>query len=205
MFYLKEAFKNLRVEHLFESCSHNLDLNRNRTDTLAKKNTPTSTCPPSNHLSRFIKVKAHMYDFLFVLPFSLTCIHNPLKSSQARLSFLIPPLQCICINCEHVTNCSAYHFVETQHSQPHVYTGDPLKMWEPLNGNPTINATIRSSSTNKSNLWSDSISPSVPATGSDTTVEYDVIKCASFVHSPDKWLSNIPQEILSLNPTFVPS
>lgn len=28
--------------------------------------------------------------------------------------------QCICIDCARVTNCKAYHFVETKHNQPHM-------------------------------------------------------------------------------------
>lgn len=27
---------------------------------------------------------------------------------------------CICINCSRVTNCQAYHFVESKHQQPHI-------------------------------------------------------------------------------------
>lgn len=32
---------------------------------------------------------------------------------------------CICIDCARVTNCKAYHFVETKHQQPHM-TEDPV-------------------------------------------------------------------------------
>ena len=32
---------------------------------------------------------------------------------------------CICIDCSRVTNCQAYHFVETKHGQPHM-TENPV-------------------------------------------------------------------------------
>jgi Hypothetical chloroplast protein Ycf34 len=47
---------------------------------------------------------------------------------------------CICIDCKYVTNCSAYHFVETKHEQPHM-TETPT--FEPVDGSPTIHVNIR--------------------------------------------------------------
>jgi hypothetical protein len=47
---------------------------------------------------------------------------------------------CICIDCKYVTNCSAYHFVETKHEQPHM-TENPT--FEPVDGSPTIHVNIR--------------------------------------------------------------
>ena len=47
---------------------------------------------------------------------------------------------CICINCQLVTSCKAYHFVETKHEQPHM-TNTPTFL--PREGSPTINVNIR--------------------------------------------------------------
>lgn len=38
-----------------------------------------------------------------------------------------------------------------------------------------------------------------------TTYEYDVVKCADYVHDPGCWVRNMPQEIKDANPHFVPS
>ena len=56
-------------------------------------------------------------------------------------------LHCICINCKWVTSCSAYHFVETKHEQPHM-TENPT--FEPRNGSPTIHVNIRTHETAES-------------------------------------------------------
>lgn len=40
-------------------------------------------------------------------------------------------LSCICIDCARVTNCAAYHFVETKHEQPHM---NENPTFEPVNG-----------------------------------------------------------------------
>lgn len=47
---------------------------------------------------------------------------------------------CICIDCARVTNCAAYHFVETKHEQPHM-TEDPT--FSPREGSPTIHVNVR--------------------------------------------------------------
>ena len=47
---------------------------------------------------------------------------------------------CICIDCARVTNCSAYHFVETKHEQPHI-NEDPT--FTPRDGSPTIHVNVR--------------------------------------------------------------
>ncbi|EED93068.1 predicted protein [Thalassiosira pseudonana CCMP1335] len=95
---------------------------------------------------------------------------------------------CICIHCARVTNCQAYHFVEEQHSQPHI-NKDPT--WEPRNGSPTIQVHIR------------------PETSYDlsgtTSYEYDVVECEDFVEEKDAWVKNMPEEIRIANPQFVPS
>eukprot|EP00977_Amphora_coffeiformis_P016221 scaffold4957_cov152-Amphora_coffeaeformis.AAC.1 len=38
---------------------------------------------------------------------------------------------CICIDCARVTNCAAYHFVETKHEQPHM---NENPTFEPVDG-----------------------------------------------------------------------
>ena len=48
---------------------------------------------------------------------------------------------CICINCSRVTSCQGYHFVETQHEQPHM---DENPQFDPQNGSPTIHVHYRS-------------------------------------------------------------
>ena len=48
---------------------------------------------------------------------------------------------CICINCSRVTSCQGYHFVETQHDQPHM---DENPQFDPQNGSPTIHVHYRS-------------------------------------------------------------
>ena len=47
---------------------------------------------------------------------------------------------CICIDCARVTNCAAYHFVETKHEQPHM-TDSPT--FTPRDGSPTIHVNVR--------------------------------------------------------------
>ena len=56
------------------------------------------------------------------------------SSSPSRLNM------CICINCKRVTDCAAYHFVETKHEQPHM-TETPT--FEPRDGSPTIHVHVR--------------------------------------------------------------
>jgi hypothetical protein len=38
-----------------------------------------------------------------------------------------------------------------------------------------------------------------------TTYEYDVVKCADYLHDKDCWIRNMPQAIKDANPHFVPS
>ncbi|EEC51123.1 predicted protein, partial [Phaeodactylum tricornutum CCAP 1055/1] len=49
-------------------------------------------------------------------------------------------LHCICVDCARVTNCAAYHFVETKHEQPHM-TDNPT--FTPRDGSPTIHVDVR--------------------------------------------------------------
>jgi hypothetical protein len=47
---------------------------------------------------------------------------------------------CICVDCARVIDCSAYHFVETKHEQPHM-TDNPA--FTPRDGSPTIHVNVR--------------------------------------------------------------
>ena len=66
------------------------------------------------------------------------------QNPQSFASSSIPTahLMCICINCARVINCSAYHFVETKHEQPHI-VAEPT--FTPRDGSPTIHVNIRTS------------------------------------------------------------
>lgn len=132
---------------------------------------------------------------------------------------------CICIHCTHVTNCSAYHFVEEKHEQPHM-TENPTFI--PVDGSPTIHVNIRTTSSKDpvARIWAEhreqqSIAERRAAEkGTDvneergekvydlstrTTYEYDVVKCKSYVHDEDCWVRNMPEAIRLANPKFVPS
>ena len=154
--------------------------------------------------------------------------HNNLQQQyrQRRTSLQI---MCICINCARVTNCSAYHFVEEQHSQPHI---NKQPTWEPRDGSPTIQVHIRPD-TNKQNeialdkMWEEHDDQTRQAEeaaketndGGDfplmgekqydlsgtTSYEYDVIECEDFVEEKDMWVNNMPEEIRIANPDFVPT
>lgn len=53
------------------------------------------------------------------------------SSMAARQAATSSALHCICIDCARVTNCAAYHFVETKHEQPHM---NENPTFEPVNG-----------------------------------------------------------------------
>jgi len=157
--------------------------------------------------------------------FSLTR-HLQQQYRQRRTSLQM----CICINCARVTNCSAYYFVEEQHSQPHI---NKHPNWEPRDGSPTIQVHIRPD-TNKQNelaldkMWEEHEDQTRQAEeaakekingGGDfplmgekqydlsgtTSYEYDVIECEDFVEEKDMWVNNMPEEIRNANPDFVPT
>ena len=48
-------------------------------------------------------------------------------------------LNCICVNCAFVDNCTAYHVVEAKHGQPHV-AEKPI--FTPREGSPTVAVNI---------------------------------------------------------------
>ena len=128
---------------------------------------------------------------------------------------------CICIDCARVTNCAAYHFVETKHEQPHM-TDNPT--FTPQEGSPTIHVNVRNHrnenemariwkeheqetklaqerQNDEQNLHGEKVYDPFPT----TTVEYDVVKCADFVLEKGCWVKNMPQEIKDANPDFVPT
>jgi Hypothetical chloroplast protein Ycf34 len=152
----------------------------------------------------------------------------PIKNSVRSTTKVVNNM-CICIDCARVTNCAAYHFVETKHEQPHM-TQHPT--FEPREGSPTIHVNVRTVRTNKDRqreierMWrehkaetkkamehksknDESGGPLHGETKYDlspvTTYEYDVVKCEDFVSDPGCWVRNMPQEIRKANPNFVPS
>ena len=123
---------------------------------------------------------------------------------------------CICIDCARVTNCAAYHFVETNHEQPHI-TENPT--FEPRDGNPTIHVTIRTEEerqaesrrmghgqeTKETVAHGDDFGKEKYDLSSFVSTEYDVVKCEDFVLDKGNWIRNMPEEIRKANPNFVPS
>jgi hypothetical protein len=141
------------------------------------------------------------------------------RSACSRLNM------CICVNCALVTSCTAYHFVETKHDQPHM-TETPT--FTPRDGSPTIHVNIRSirsdtdrqaevqrmwrehetetekaqsDSDSSDNLHGETVYDLTPV----TTYEYDVVKCQDYVEDLGNWVRNMPLEIRNANPNFVPS
>lgn len=153
-----------------------------------------------------------------------------LSTSSVRRAHVSTSLQCICIHCARVTNCSAYHFVEEQHTQPHL---NKNPTWEPRNGSPTIQVHIRPDVNGKvqqelGQMWNEHDSETrraeevlsssqggeeeVPLIGEKqydlrgtTSYEYDIVECEDFVLSKDNWVMNMPEEIRIANPNFVPT
>jgi hypothetical protein len=122
-----------------------------------------------------------------------------------------------------VTNCAAYHFVETKHEQPHM-TANPT--FSPREGSPTIHVNVRtqrdSNEAEMARLWQEhaqetaraeaAAEEGMPLHGETvydlspvTTVEYDVVACEDFVEDKGCWLRNMPEEIRKANPDFVPT
>jgi len=150
---------------------------------------------------------------------------NPFFSKNAAKTQLE---MCICIDCARVTNCKAYHFVETKHCQPHM-TENPT--FEPQEGSPTIHVNIRTvrgdeergkemqrmwnehtEETKRAEAAAGGAMASGPLHGEKkydlspvTTYEYDVVRCDDYVHEPGAWVKNMPEEIKECNPHFVPS
>jgi len=152
------------------------------------------------------------------------------------LHFSTTSLQmCICIHCARVTDCAAYHFVEEQHSQPHI---NKNPTWEPRNGSPTIQVHIRPDNDKQTEIelnkmWEEhkdqtrqaEVSAGISSTNDNnddvgdfplmgekqydlsgtTSYEYDVVECEDFTLEKDMWVRNMPEEIRLANPDFVPT
>jgi len=149
-----------------------------------------------------------------------------ISSTQRSGRSLASLEMCICINCERVTNCAAYHFVEEQHSQPYI---NKVPTWEPRNGSPTIQVHIRPDEDTKAQnelgkMWDEHEDQTRQAEeASDggenealfgeqqydlsgtTSYEYDVIECEDFVEDKGSWVRNMPEQIRIANPDFVPT
>lgn len=152
------------------------------------------------------------------------CVNN--DGSATMRPRRIGPSMCICINCAHVTNCTAYHFVEAKHEQPHI---NENATFTPRNGSPTIHVNVRTNrkeqdQVNEHNrMWLEHESETVKAqerAGNEgmqlrgekvydlfpvTTVEYDVVSCQDFVEDQGCWVRNMPEAIRIANPDFVPT
>ena len=128
---------------------------------------------------------------------------------------------CICIDCARVTNCAAYHFVETKHEQPHM-TEDPT--FSPREGSPTIHVNVRTQRDDQvvARMWKEHAEETKRAEAASgetsnlhgntvydlspvTTVEYDVVACEDFVQDKGCWVRHMPEEIRLANPDFVPT
>mmetsp|Transcript_38828 Transcript_38828/g.81638 ORF Transcript_38828/g.81638 Transcript_38828/m.81638 type:complete len:201 (-) Transcript_38828:1486-2088(-) len=178
-------------------------------------------------LSKASRVLSYSYRNSFGPMPASKCTQVTYSSVERQRTCNLPLLQmCICIHCARVTNCSAYHFVEQQHSQPHI---NKNPSWEPRNGSPTIQVHIRPDAENElQNMWdehedqtrqaeeavgdSDSGEDEAPLFGEKqydlsgtTSYEYDVVECEDFVEDKDSWVRNMPEEIRIANPDFVPT
>lgn len=122
---------------------------------------------------------------------------------------------CICVDCAFVTNCTAYHFVESKHEQPHM-TEHPT--FEPRNGSPTVHVNIRTRSDDQvlKRMWKEHDKETEKAGDGnsgetkydlmpETTYEYDVVACKDFVLDKGCWVRNMPEAIRLANPDFVPT
>mmetsp|Transcript_13170 Transcript_13170/g.39228 ORF Transcript_13170/g.39228 Transcript_13170/m.39228 type:complete len:157 (+) Transcript_13170:170-640(+) len=97
-------------------------------------------------------------------------------------------LNCICVNCKFVDNCTAYHIVEAKHGQPHV----ALKP-EFTPRNPTVAINVF---------------PASHLESRGVEVELDVTACDDFSSEPGRWVKMMPKGTLLKNgfdPDFVPT
>ena len=84
-------------------------------------------------------------------------------------------LNCICVNCAFVDNCTAYHVVEAKHGQPHVST-NPI--FTPREGSPTVAVNI--------------FPPDSEHKARGFEIELDVVECADFAREMGKWRKMMP-------------
>ena len=159
--------------------------------------------------------------FLINSKFASSTLNNVDSRNSQRLKLEM----CICIDCARVTNCAAYHFVETKHEQPHM---SEKPDFTPRDGSPTIHVNVRTVRENDEEIkrmWKEHKAETERAekkqneTNEDgplkgetvydlapvTTYEYDVVECDDYVHDKDCWIRNMPEEIKLLNPNFVPT
>nr|NP_053839.1 ORF34 [Porphyra purpurea]P51229.1 RecName: Full=Uncharacterized protein ycf34 [Porphyra purpurea]AAC08115.1 hypothetical chloroplast ORF 34 [Porphyra purpurea] len=73
---------------------------------------------------------------------------------------------CICINCNHIAECSTYHLIESRHKQVHI-NENPSFMPE----FPVIHVNISSNSR-------------------INQIDWDLVECLSFVEKPNSWNLN---------------
>ena len=128
---------------------------------------------------------------------------------------------CICINCRFVDRCTTYHWVETQHEQPHVTSGPDFEPSDPqsADGRRATHPRPRTEDTDRPIPFPDTpavqvfirseaaaaaaaAAPGAPDAGSEEpeaskaqsllTTEYDVYRCDSFAEEKGKWLRLMP-------------
>mmetsp|Transcript_25430 Transcript_25430/g.58676 ORF Transcript_25430/g.58676 Transcript_25430/m.58676 type:complete len:217 (-) Transcript_25430:288-938(-) len=162
--------------------------------------------------SSFSKRAAYFQPTILSSPLSPFCWYNNRRNFKTTT-------MCICINCARVTDCAAYHFVETKHNQPHMKENPTFT---PRNGSPTVEVHIRPLPSGSvfddlvmdHNKAHDSFGNKINGGEADgsavsykpqSAVEYDVIRCEDFVDAPGTWVQNMPDEIRRMNPNFVPT
>lgn len=98
-----------------------------------------------------------------------------------------PPQACICINCKWVDRCKTYHWVETQHEQPHVARAPDF---DPTD--PQIQVFIRKED-EESDVTDGADDGSTDGmTESVMTTEFDVFACDAFAEDQGKWIRLMP-------------
>ena len=114
--------------------------------------------------------------------------------SMRTASFLLPrlstALHCICVHCALVDSCKVYHFIEEQHSQPHV-TSSPT--FSPQPGSPRIEAHVH---TGSDSLPGYLRTDSSKLDESMDTIEFDVVVCEDYQEEIGKWKNSMPKGTL---------
>lgn len=122
--------------------------------------------------------------------------------------------------------------MENAHGQPNVFRGDRGLMFEPRSGSPTIHATAWTGGRTPSvegggRLWGEVVASLALKEGDDGisiaddksdikssssrlssigrhSIEYDVVKCADYIHEKNAWAKVMPDEIRRIDSSFVP-
>ncbi len=114
--------------------------------------------------------------------------------SMQTASLLLPcfstALHCICVHCALVDSCKAYHYIEEQHSQPHI---TPSPTFSPRPGSPRIEAHIH---TEGDPLPSYLRTDSSKLDESMDTIEFDVVACEDYQEEIGKWKNSMPKGTL---------